>query len=132
MIVGGIAFAAFFFWVGWRRADKNLHPLLRESFRLEKSDPARSQLLADQYFEGTARRDQAERTALWERAPRDRAAAEELRRRLLEDLETDAEVQREFRESADPDFHRTLTQSQQSTREQIAKLDSIISGLSSG
>jgi len=66
------------------------------------------------------------RDELWKRAPYDAAAAEELRRRFLEDLETDAHAQRDFRKSASSDLPRTLEESQHTARAQIAKLDEMI------
>ena len=128
-IAGGIIFVLVGLWLGARRADSTLPPELREAMRLEKSDPARSQFLADTQFERAARQDQAERAQLWERAPHDLAAAEELRRRFLEDLETDRQAARELRKTAGADFLRSLEHSQQNARDQIAKLETMIRGL---
>jgi hypothetical protein len=75
--------------------------------------------------------DHAGRPGLWERAPRDLAAAAELRRRLLKDAEADAEILQKSTAIGSPDLADTLARSRE-THEQIARLDDLISKLRAG
>lgn len=128
-IAGAVMIALFGLWLGARRFDRTIPPELRESLRLQHSDPAQAQFLAESYFRDLANKEQREREELWERAPRDLAAAEELRRRLSQDIEIDGEAEKEFQKTAGPDLLRTVRQSQEETRVQIAKLETIILAL---
>jgi hypothetical protein len=129
-ILGGTLVVLVGLWLGFRRADRTIPSELREAMRLEKSDPARSQFLADAYFQKMARQDEAERVKLWERAAHDLAAANELRQRLLDDLDADALAEKELGKRGGPQLIRTLEESRKSLREQIAKVDAIIRGVS--
>jgi hypothetical protein len=55
--------------------------------KLWKSDPAAATQMLDSYYERDGQREDAERAKLREAAKTDRSAAQELRRRLNEDLE---------------------------------------------
>ena len=125
-VAAGILVVLFGLWLGKRRADRMIPPELAEAMRLEKSDPAKSAFLADSYFMREAARDEKERAQLWDRAPNDLAAAEELRRRLLQDLEADAHAQKELGNSAKPELLRTLEESRRTARDQIGRLDAMI------
>ena len=125
-VAAGILVVLFGLWLGKRRADRMIPPELAEAMRLEKSDPAKSAFLADSYFMREAARDEKERAQLWDRTPNDLAAAEELRRRLLQDLETDAQARKELGNSAKPELLRTLEESRRTARDQIARLDAMI------
>ena len=134
MLGVGIGIVVFIvaLWLTKRRTAWMIPPQLAESMRLEKSDPVRSQALADEYFMGAAARDERERAELWQRAPSDLAAANELRRRYLEDIETDADAYKEYRKSGSPELLRTLEESQQKSRHELARLDTIIRALGRG
>jgi len=125
-VAAGILVVLFGLWLGKRRADRMIPRELAEAMRLEKSDPAKSAFLADSYFMREAARDENERAQLWDRAPNDLAAAEELRRRLLQDLETDAHAQKELGNSAKSELLRTLEESRRTARDQIGRLDAMI------
>jgi FtsZ-interacting cell division protein ZipA len=113
-------------WLAQRRHERTFPPELLEAMRVEKSDPARAEFLMDQYFMQGASREEAERRDLWKRAPRELAAAEELRRRLLSDLDADSEIQRDAQKSGSAQLEQTVAMSQKTIRDQIATLNEII------
>ena len=125
-VLAGAVVLGLGLWLAQRRYRQTFPRELDEALRIEESDPALGQLLVDQYFmRGVAHEDTA-RKKLWERAQEDLDAANELRRRLSDDLEADSLIQKDFKRSANGDLTRTLEMSQQSTREQIARLDEMI------
>src|SRR5437667_3451799 len=121
-VAAGILVVLFGLWLGKRRADRMIPPELAEAMRLEKSDPAKSAFLADSYFMREAARDEKERAQLWDRAPNDLAAAEELRRRLLQDLETDAQARKELGKFAKPERSEEHTSELQSHHDLVCRL----------
>jgi len=126
-VLGAVLVVALGLWLGKRQFESTVDPELLEAMRLEKSDPARAEFLADKYFTRGVAREELERKELWALAPNDMGAAQELRRRLVGDLAADAEIQLDTGKSGNAGLGRTLEESQQRTREQIAKLDEIMS-----
>src|SRR3954465_32564 len=67
-----------------------------------------------------------QRVRLWKRAPHDLAAAEELRRRLLDDADADRHAWEHALESGQQDHLNRLETSVQTSTDQLARLDEMI------
>lgn len=125
-IVIALLVALLGLWVGKRRAERRMPPELVQALRLDKKDPAAARQLMDHYFARQAGQDSEERAQLWQQAPTDLNAATELRRRLTEDLATDAAARQELNT---PQLLSNIEQSEKQARAQIAKLDDVIQRL---
>jgi hypothetical protein len=108
-IIGLIA-AGLSFWAGSRMVSKSLpsrgfgrlggmnqdlQNTFEQALKLEKTDPAASQQLLDDYFMREASTTEARRAELRQRATHDRQAAIALRRELKEDLATNAMMRKD-------------------------------------
>jgi hypothetical protein len=106
---------------------------IAEAAKLWKSDPKTAQLIVDGAFEKEGEREDEERAELRARAQTDRAAAEELRRRLREDLEVWETLLKGSRKKAATDTDEraqkgvaNLETRQQETRAELAQVDDLI------
>jgi len=119
----------------WRREARRLpsedEATLDMADRLWKSDPATAQRILSDHFEKDGEREDAERADLRAQARTSRAAAEELRRRLLEDLEVWGTLLKDSRKKAqkaggDGQATANLEQWEREARLELAEVDDLI------
>jgi hypothetical protein len=92
---------------------------------LEDEDPAEAQRLMEQHFEAEARKHNARKAELWDRAPTDRGAAKQLRNILGEDLAATRHALEEWERSGDltPRARADLTTLLDQTEAEIRRVD---------
>jgi hypothetical protein len=102
-----------------------------DAFRLFSSGDTRSPEELDAFFMKQAAEEQVAREELWARAHTDLKAAKDLRRRLLQDIETDALARKEFGPDPDstPDLMKQIDDSERDARSELAKVDALIQQL---
>ncbi len=104
--------------------------VLEEVDRLLPSDPATAQRILHDHFGKEDQREEAERAALRDQAQTNRSAAEELRRRLREDLEVWQAIRKHSRKNAGhptaPDALSNLDKWESETRTELAQVDELI------
>ena len=99
-----------------------------QALKLEETDPAAARRIMDQAAAGAATVEDRERAELRQKAPFDRGAAVELRKRLVEDLRVHAAARRDLqRESpTDPGVAlglRSIDDAEKATRQQLAEVE---------
>ena len=113
----------------WRGLLK-IEAVLEEVDRLLPSDPATAQRILHDHFGKEDQREEAERAALRDQAQTNRSAAEELRRRLREDLEVWGAIRKHSRRNAaDPTAPQALSNLdkwESETRTELAQVDVLI------
>ena len=113
----------------WRGLLK-IEAVLEEVDRLLPSDPATAQRILHDHFGKEDQREVAERAALRDQAQTNRSAAEELRRRLREDLEVWQAIRKDSRKNAahptGPDALSNLDKWESETRTDLAQVDELI------
>ena len=129
--------------VSRRRRVGDLKPLtpkqdaaIAKANKLGKSDPKAAQKVMDSAFEHEGQRDEEERVALRARAQTDPTAAEELRRRLREDLEVWETLLKSSRKRAAKDLAAqqgvaNLEKWESETRAELSYVDELIRRLKS-
>ena len=104
--------------------------VLEEVDRLLPSDPTTAQRILHDHFGKEDQREVAERAALRDQAQTNRSAAEELRRRLREDLEVWQAIRKHSRKNAaDPTAAQALSNLgkwESETRTELAQVDVLI------
>lgn len=112
---------ALLFVINRRKADGSVRRLLSDIKDSEAADQRLQEWLA-----ADVAREQGERAALWQRAQTDRRAAEELSRRLRDDLEAQATFRRELTPGPDAgETHRILNEQRAEAERQLADLNAL-------
>ena len=120
----GLALVWFLSRALYRSMIPALPPELEQALRLQKSDPAKAEYLAEQYYRREGLREEAEQSELLRRASVDASAATELRQRLQDDFATNAAVLQEHGDDAA--LRRNVEQDQERIRKQLAALEALI------
>src|SRR5258705_11923887 len=104
---------------------------LSRALRLFDADPGEGQLELDSFFMKQAADERVARDALWAKAQTDLKVAKELRRRVLQDIETDQLARKDFGNDpeATPKLMQQIDDSERDAKAHLAKLDVLIQQL---
>jgi len=95
---------------------------------LEQKDSAEAQRLMDQYFTAQAQKQDAKRAGLWDQAPSNRIAAEQLRDLLQQDLNIMGQALRDWEKDGDltPNAKANLTGYLRQTEADLARVNGFL------
>ena len=122
---GLLAVLGFLLWL--RRLRHPLPPKLARALEIQSTDPATGRRLLDEYWAAAGGQERERRAELLRRAHTDAGAAQELRKRLLEDLKlNEAARARSMGEGASPNLAADVDRN---LRHQLEQLDAIVRSL---
>ena len=128
LFIDAVAVLAVLGLILWLRRLRRLVPSeLARARDLQKTDPASGQQLVDSYWAEQTAHEKERRAALWQRAPTDLRAANELRKHILEDLSLNKAAMTDF--GARGESLDLIDKVERNLRQQLEKVDAIIRSL---